>query len=207
MLKNYIKVAFRNLRRQKMYSLINITCLAIGLAIFILGVLYADFHFRFDRFHRDADKIYTILKREPFGNSEVQQSFHIPLRVYDVLEERLKGLIDENTCCIRMSSRVVKYKDKSIHENNLYYVKENFLTFFSYKVLMGNPKAALEKPNSVVITRSIAEKYFGDANPIGKTLQIEDEDFDSNLEVTGVTENPPKNSSFYYDFGKADCSI
>lgn len=192
MFRNYLKIAFRNLAKQKSYSLINISGLAIGLALFILAMLYADFHLNFDNFHKDADKIYALTRIS-------QQDRHgtwapIPMQ---------KVLVDEYPEMKMASryrfggSRAFQYGDKIFNEGGIRYVDETFFDIFSFEMISGDPASALAEPNSVVITEEIADKYFGAENPMGKTLIFEDS---LSLKVTGITAEIPKNSSITYNF-------
>ncbi|MFC1726109.1 ABC transporter permease [candidate division KSB1 bacterium] len=190
MLKNYLKTAWRNIFKQKIYSLINISGLALGLAFFILAALYADFNFSFDKFHENSDRIYCI---ERISTSDRHGLFSPAPLLPALLEE--VPYVEDGVRYTSGGRRIVRYKDKQFYESNIRYVDKQFFKFFSFNLITGDPETVLSAPNSVVITREIAEKYFADEDPIGKDFK-----FDNQLAatVTGVAENYPKNSSIKF---------
>ena len=192
MIKNYLKTALRNIFKQKVYSLINISGLALGLAFFILSALYADFNFSFDEFHENSDRIYMLDRISANG----RHGLFAPAPMLAALVTEVPEVEDG----IRMMSwggRIVRYKDKQFYESHIRFVDNNFFKFFSFDLVTGDPEHVLSNPNSIVITREIAEKYFGDEDPIGKDL-IFDNEFTAT--VTGISENNPKNSTIRYNF-------
>lgn len=192
MIKNYLKIAFRNLSRQKIYSLINISGLAVGLALFILAMLYAEFNLSFDKFHKDARRIFLLTRVTQNDRHGTWVPGPMKKAILDEISE-----IQEVTRYEFGGEQAVKYEDKKFNEVYIRYVDESFLSIFSFEMITGNPETALSQPNRLVITESIAEKYFGNENPIGKTLVFEDS---LDLIITGVTKDVPKNSSIQYNF-------
>jgi len=192
MIKNYLLVALRNLNKQKAYSFINISGLAVGLSLFILAALYTDFNFSYDTFHRDSDRIYCLTR---VSNND-RHSTYTPTPMLPAMTAEIPD-IKEATRLFPYGRMNVKHGEKKFYENRVWFVDSNFLTFFTFEMISGNPETALSTPNSVVITESTALKYFGDENPIGKELLFDDH---INAQVTGVTKDVPLNSSIKYEF-------
>ena len=161
MLLNYIKIAVRNIQRQKGFSFINITGLSIGLAIFILITLYVQFEFSFDKFHKNYDRIYRAeLDFDGQGKQNVAPTHNVlgPTLVKDYPE------IEE---CVRFwnmggNQTLSLDVDKTFQENEGWWVENNFLTFFSYKLLHGDPGTALQQPFSIILSEELADKFFPD---------------------------------------------
>lgn len=197
MFKNYVTVAFRNLSQQKLYSMIIISGLVIGLTFFILGTLYVNVHYSFDQFHQDVERTYLLTRIITSNNVDERHSFYVHCPVYPLIKEQfpeIEGAIN----FIHLGKTIVRYKDNIFVEEKLYTTDENFFNFFSLKLIKGNPAEALKEPNSVVLTATTARKYFGDENPIGKTV-----DFVSSkrsFRVTGVSQDIPQNSTLDYSF-------
>jgi putative ABC transport system permease protein len=197
---NYLKTAYRNIIRNKGYSLINIVGLALGLAIFSMAALLAEFHFGFDKFHKDADRIYSVVQTFATAEKEVDHSARTPAPLKQLLAGEFPE-IEDATRWIYLDDMSVKYKDKKFHEKGAtaMAVDSNFLSFFSFALISGEPETVLSEPNSVVLTESAARKYFGNESPIGKTLTVMLYS-ELPLKVTGVTKDVPKNSSLNYHF-------
>jgi putative ABC transport system permease protein len=193
MLKNYMKIAWRNMRRHRGYSIINITGLAIGMACCVLILLWVQDELSFDRFHENADEIYRIIQDINFADHSTSWAINQgPLG--PSLENDFPEIID--SC--RMTGRgvTITYKDLRFDEV-LGMVDESLLSMFSFPLISGNPGAALSEPQSIVFSEDMAEKYFPGENALGKTVRI-DNQFD--FLVTGVMKNMPTNSHFRYDF-------
>ncbi|MGD2014745.1 MAG: ABC transporter permease [Desulfobacterales bacterium] len=196
MILNYFKIAIRNIIKHKGYSIINITGLAIGLAIFSLIVETVEFHFSFDRFHKDADRIHSIVQVLPSGTADERHSALAPAPLRRFLINEFEEIADA-TRLIPTGRWIVRSEDSRFYaeEGSVWGVDANFFSLFSFKMVDGRPKTALSKPGSVVLTESIAHRYFGTENPIGKPLRLNDIYW---LTVTGVTKDVPSNSSLKY---------
>ena len=197
MLGNYLKIAIRNILRHKGYSFINIMGLAIGLAIFSLTAALFKFQLSFNDFHRDADRIYSVVQVVPSGTAEVRHSAITRAPLRNLLLNNFPE-IEEATRWIPTDRTVVRQEKNKFHaeEGSILLVDSNFLTFFSFEILAGDPATALSKPNTVVLTESSARKYFSTVNAIGRNLTIwQDLDF----VVTAVTRDAPYNSSLKFD--------
>jgi putative ABC transport system permease protein len=196
MLKNYLKIFFRNLRKQKAYSFINILGLSVGLVIFILVLTIFDFNLSFDSFHKNPDRIYLLIFETVSSSGSSQRDAYSRLPLANLLVQKFPG-IESATTERRYFRNVFRYQDKKFYEKGILFADTNFLKIFNYPVIAGDKESPLSRPNSVVLTESTARKYFGDENPIGKMLTT---DFkDAVLTVTAVTKDCPPNSSNQFD--------
>ena len=197
MIRNYFKIAIRNIIKHKGYSIINITGLAIGLSIFSLTAALLKYQMSFNQFHQDVDRIYSIVQVVPSGLNFERHSTRTraPLRNL-LLNEFLE--IEDASRWIPTDRVVVQQGKKKFYaeEGTFWLVDPNFLTFFSFEMLAGEPETALSEPNSVVLTESVARKYFGNANALGRKLTTGK---GLELVVQGVTRDVPFNSSLKYD--------
>ncbi len=197
MLKNYFKIAVRNLLRQKVFSAINIFGLALGIACCILIALFVEHEWSFDKFHRHKDRLYRAIEVErKVGGEENVMAFQ-PLPLAPALETEFPEV--EHAARVFTGGGTVSYGEKSFAEDFVF-TDPAFFEMFDFPLLRGNPATALADPKSVVITRRIAEKYFGDENPLGKQLSTKNWRTSVDVVVSGVAENPPSNSSIQFDF-------
>lgn len=192
MIRNYLKIAWRNLWKNKFYSAINILGLAIGLSVSILLMYWVQDEWGFDRFHRDVERIYKINAHVNTGDgSNVWGEVPAPVST-------LAKKIPEVNAGIRMQSigtPHIKYQQHVFDRAATAFVDSNFFTFFDFKLLQGNPKQPFPNINAVVLSSSLAKILFGETDPIGKTITIMQE-FD--FSVAGVMADFPENSSFKY---------
>ena len=197
MIANYFKIAIRNILKHKGYSIINIAGLAIGLAIFSLTAALFTFQMSFNQFHRDADRIYSIVKVLPSGTADDRHSARTRAPLRNLLLNEFSE-IEDATRWIPTDRVVVQQGRNKFYaeEGTFWLVDPNFLTFFSFEMLVGDAEAALSEPNSVVLTESAARKYFGNANVLGQKLTTGK---GLELVVQGVTRDVPFNSSLKYD--------
>ena len=199
MLKNYFKIAWRSLLKYKAFSSINIFGLAAGMACSLLIFLFVKDELSYDRYHKDADRVYRVVK--DFINDDGSR---IPDATSPAaLAPAMQREIPEVEGVTRLmphwnGSWLVEYGDKKIVEQLFWRADSNFFDIFTYSFIKGNPKTALNDVTSVVITESIAKKYFGNEDPMGKTLQIPC--CGGSLKVTGVIKDVPANSHFHFDF-------
>ena len=197
MLSNYIKLAWRNLIRNKNYSLINILGLTIGLTCFMLIMLYVNHEWSYDKFHADGDQIYRVaLERKYPGRS----------RSYAIIPHSYAQTIRDEIPSVEESCRLFffggnnlqfKIDDQSFEETSFMWSDSTFFELFDISLLQGDPSQVLNAPNEVVLTRSAARKYFGQTDPIGKTLDPVNQN--QSLVVTGVCEDIPENSHFKFN--------
>ena len=195
MIKNYFTVAYRNMLRHKGYSLINITGLAIGLAACILILLYLSYELSYDDFWENSDRIYRPVLNGILGEDEFNMAVTCA-----PLAQALINEFPEVEMVARVRGYgypVLRYGDKVFSEERFFHADSNFFEIFGIRFILGDSKTALTKPNTVVITESMRRKYFGEENPIGKTLNADNR---RDWEVTGVIPDFPPNSHFHFDF-------
>jgi len=197
MLKYNIKVAFRTIAKRKLYSLVNIIGLAIGIASFILIALYISDEVRYDRHHENANRIYRVVNVYDFKGVG-ENSSSSPFPVGPTLLKEYPHLIKS---AVRFyndwsSSFFLEYEKKKFKEEKFFFVDSTVFEIFDMPFVRGNAQTALAEPGSVVITETTAKRYFGDTDPLGKMIRGEDS---FNLLVTGVIEDPITQSHFTYD--------
>ncbi len=195
MLKNYFKITLRNISRNKMYSALNIVGLAIGLACCILILLYVHDELSYDRFHDNADSIYRVVPT--ITTSE--RTMYLAINAH-VQGPMLKNEFPEVLEYVRFSGygqRVMEYENISFSEERFLYADESVFTVFSFDMILGNPEEALVNPNTIVLTKDMAEKYFGSDDPMGKSLKV---NHNALFTVTGVIKNIPSASHIKPDF-------
>lgn len=202
MLKNYLKIAFRTWRKQKGYAFINIFGLAVGLTCFILISLFVQFELSYDRFHEKADRTYRIAKENPGSHFlGTNQWARTPAPLVKALMEEFPEV--EHSAQIDRARSLLEYDDKRFYEEGLFST-EHFFDVFSFRLLHGDPRTALRDPQSIFLTESLAEKYFGDANPMGQTLAVAHagEHFNgkNEMQVAGILEDVPANSHLSFDY-------
>ena len=193
MFSNYLKVALRQLMRQKGYSFINIMGLTIGMACFILIGLWVRDELSFDQFHQNKEQIFRILNKTESGDL-------IPSPTY-ALAPALKSLypeVEEFSRVWFFHSSLVKYGDKRFEEDRIYMADPGFFRMFSFPFIKGDPETVLVDRNAIVLTEDAALKYFGTEDPIGKVLHLAQDRAD--FIVTGIIENIPPNSHMQFDF-------
>ncbi|MGD9346110.1 MAG: ABC transporter permease [Candidatus Aminicenantes bacterium] len=195
MIRSYVTVALRILRKQKIYTIINIAGLSIGIACSLFIFLWVRDELSYDRYHTNVDRIYRVVyKKREAGKEYASAMSPAPLAqaLMDEFPEILQAtrISDDNPIFFR-------FEDKSFNETRVVFADSTVFDVLTIPLIQGDPESALLKPYSVVITQSIAEKYFGNRNPLGKTLRAET---NTELLVTGVAEDIPPNSHYHYDF-------
>jgi len=203
LLWNYLKSALRHFKRQKAYSLLNIFGLALGLAAFSIGALTAYVGFHFDAFHKNADRIYGVVQILPSGAQGDQHSAIMPGALAPAMAKEFPE-VEDVVRFLQSSRKVVRFEAKKFYEDGIFYADSHFLSVFSFERIAGNMDAALAEPNSVVLTESVAARYFGAADPIGKHLIFVD---DQDRVVTGVIKDVPYDSSLKFDLLVSSASL
>jgi len=191
MFKNYLKIALRNILHQKGYSILNITGLAVGIACFILILLYIHYEFSYENHNPNADRIYRIYVEHQESDKEYRVS-STPVPLVEALQEEIPD-IQEYTRFDGLPNLMVNYGDKRFMENNMIAADPGIFDIFGFQLISGDKKTALKDVYSVVITKEIAQKYFGNEDPVGKTLIV---DNSLNFMVRGVIRNHPSNTDF-----------
>ncbi len=198
MLKNYLKIALRNITKNKTYSIINISGLAIGMACFIFIIFYIQYELSYDKFNKNGDQIYRVILNP--GNTAYQgkDGFNVtPAPLVPVIKTECPEIVNASRVYKDFPDPLVQYGENSFVEKKFFYADPDFLSMFSYPLISGNPKTALSEPYSVLITQETANKYFGNRNPVGKSLTIDEKD---QYQVTGVIKDVPQNAHFTFDF-------
>jgi putative ABC transport system permease protein len=196
MFKSYLLVALRNLKKQKAFSLINIMGMAIGMAGFILFALMAGVKLKADRFHENADRIYSVVQVVQSENKEEEHLAFTPGPISEALRMEFSEIEDVVRVYPGGKLTLTRGED-SFFENNILFVDPGFLSMFSFGMAAGDPETALSEPYSMVISEASALKYFGDEDPMGKVLTL---DKGINVTVRGVTKNISRTSSIRFDF-------
>jgi putative ABC transport system permease protein len=198
MLKNYFKITIRNLLHHKIYSFINIFGLAIGIACCLLILLYIQDELSFDSFHEKANRIYRVNTDLKFGTTELA----LPL-CSDMLGPIMKKdypQIEEYTRIYSYNNpKMIRQGNNFITEHGIAYADSTFFKVFTFPVISGNTSHILNEPNTVVITESIAEKYFGTNNVLGRFIETDD-DGNRLFKVAAVIKDMPVNSHFRFSF-------
>ena len=197
MLKYNIKIAFRNLINRKRYALVNVLGLAIGLACFIVIALYVIDELSYDLHNSKSERIYRIVNVYDFDGVG-EESSSSPFPVGPTLLMEYPHLIETSVRFYNnwSSHYFVEYGEKRFNERKLFFVDSTVFNVFDIPFIAGNPASALNKPGTVVLTESASRRYFGDEDPIGKKLEIEEY---FNVIVTGVIEDPMPQSHFTYE--------
>ncbi|SFD81180.1 ABC transporter permease [Spirosoma endophyticum] len=196
MLRNYLLIAFRNLRKYKAFSFINITGVAVGLACFLLIALYVRDELSYDRYNTHADRIYRVTRT--FLSSEGAASLRLA-QLAPPFGPLIKQNFPEAEQVVRTidNGGLLKYGEHSFNEDDIFFAEANLFKVFDFDLVSGNPDQALINPFSIMFSRPMAEKYFGDENPVGKTVRFNNQ-FD--MTVTGVFEPLPAQSHFHPKF-------
>ena len=200
MIKNYLKIAFRSLVKQKIYSIINILGLATGVASCVLIVMFVNDEFSYDSFHVKGDRIYKLALERKYPNHSTYYAV-VPHSFGDAMQRDFPEIETLVKMAGPFNNTPVAYKDdrgeeKVFEENFVMAADSNFFQIFSIKILEGDPNTALSKPTDIVLTDETAMRYFGEEKAIGKTLQL----FNQDYSVTAVCERIPENSHMKFDF-------
>jgi putative ABC transport system permease protein len=198
MIKNYFKIALRNILRHKFFAAINIIGLVIGMTCCLLIFIYVQDELSYDRFHVGHQNLYRVALHGRISGQEIKTS-NSCLPVGPAMKESIPGVEEMMRLmpATRGAGMAFRHEDISFAEDKIFYSDSNFFEFFSFGLLKGNPKTVLNQPNSIVITEAIARKYFGDQDPIGKTLVVGTQKIA--CKVTGIAREAPSNSHFHYN--------
>ncbi len=195
MVRNFFLITFRNFRRYKYFTAINLIGLALGLSCSIFILLWVTDELNFDGFHANGPRLYRVLKRDFFAQGRVEVYPQVP----GVLVDALKAEVPE----IEMGSQISwEFKelisvDKESNKESGRYVQPDFLRMFTYPAVKGDVATALDKPTSIVITEKLASKYFPNEDPLGKSILLNRKD---EYQVTAVLKDIPRNSSVRFDY-------
>jgi ABC-type antimicrobial peptide transport system permease subunit len=196
MLKNYIKIAIRNLKRHKVYSFINLIGLAVGMAACILILLWVQDELSFDRFHEKADQIYRALEHESISDGRTLTYPLFPPGFGPALEKDYPQVL-ETVRLRQLRGRIVQVGDISFYEDNFVFADPELFDVFTFPLVRGNKETVLSEPSSIVLTEKAARKYFGDQDPVGQLMKI---DSQHEFKVSGIMKDIPQNSELQFDF-------
>jgi len=195
MIKNYLKVALRNIRRHKGFSFINIAGLAIGLACCLLITIWVLDELSYDKFHENAANLYRVEEDQHYSG-RIFYVYVTPYPLGPALKAEIPEIIDA-TRIVWTGGLLFKYEDHTFFEDSGRAVDPSFLKMFTYPLVKGDKNTALDSPFSVVLSEDLAEKYFGEDEPIGKVITLNNQ---YEFTVTGVLENIPHNTELQFDF-------
>jgi putative ABC transport system permease protein len=195
MSKNHLKIAIRSLLRNKMFTAINIFGLAIGISTCLLIMLFVQNELSYDRFNEKADRIVRVVFRGSVQGEKMKEANVMP-PVAQTLQKDYPE-VQEATRLRRAGFPRITLGDKTFKENAFAYVDSNFFHVFTIPLLQGDPKTALLDPNSIVISESVAKKYFGNEDPMGKVLTCKD--WNAAFKISGVMRDIPANSHFHFN--------
>jgi putative ABC transport system permease protein len=195
MLKNFFTIALRNCWRNKTTSLIHVLGLAIGIATFLLILLFIQHERSYDRFNKKADQIVRVVFHGQMNGGDIREATVMPpvgaAMKHDFPE------VQAATRLVNQGFRRITYGDKTLREDAMAFVDSNFFQVFTLPLIEGDVRTALLQPNSVVITKAVARKFFGNEDPIGKVLEFRDDS--AAMTVTGLIDKVPENSHFHFE--------
>lgn len=198
MLLNFFKILLRSFVKRRVYYIINITGLAIGITSFILIMLYVFDELSYDRFYKKADRIVRVCMIYDFGGVG-ENSASMPFPVAYTLKSEYPDMVEEVVRLFNFQSdrSLIEYEGKKFNESRFFFADSTFFEIFEQDFISGDPVTALKEPNSAVITESVARKYFGEEDPMGKILKLE---VKVPLKVTGVIRDVPRQTHLRFDF-------
>ena len=196
MIKNYFKIAWRNFVKNKAFSFINILGLSIGIAVCLIILLFVQNELSYDKYNEKAAQIVRVT----FGgkmSGETMKEPGVMAPVAQTLQSNFPEVLQATRLQSNMSSKI-SYKEKTFKEDNIAAVDSNFFQVFTISFVKGDFKTALAEPNTVVITEEAAQKYFGNEDALGKSLEFKN--FNSVKKITGVIKRIPANAHFHFDY-------
>lgn len=195
MIKNYIKIAWRNIKRHKGFSFINAGGLSLGMASCLLLLLYVSYHLNFDKQFDNLDRIYIVENNQP-GDGKVYTFASTPAPMTSSVKAQAPGVEAVSRLCSYTASGLISYNNNGFKKAGVF-VDATYFSIFNYKFLEGDAAKALAQPNSIVITQELATALFGKEGALNKIIKRNDK---TPLTVTGVVENPAPNTSFQFDY-------
>src|SRR5690242_9155007 len=195
MIQNYFKTAWRNLTKHKAFSIINIAGLSIGISICFIIMLYVQNELSFDRFNKNADRVVRIVFKADINGGKIFEANVMPPVAQAMKNDYPE--VQDATRLQRAGSPKIAYKDKIFKDDEMAFVDPNFFSVFTLPLIEGDAKTALLQPNTIIISKAIAKKYFGNEDALGKTLVFPDNK-NASFKVTGVIDKVPDNSHFHF---------
>jgi putative ABC transport system permease protein len=200
MFRHYLRTALRNQSKNKIFSIINILGLAVGIAVSILILNYVSFEFSFDNMHPKKDRIYRVESRFYEGTVLTDDWATSSFGYGSAISREMSGIEDFVRIGMQNSEQTVSYKDIISRENGIAYTGPSFFTVFGFKLKDGAVNDQLKRPNTVIITKNVARRFFKQENPIGKMLTFASGSNFYNCEVTGVLDDFPENSHIRFNY-------
>lgn len=194
MFRNYLKIAWRNLTKYKFISFINLFGLTVGLTCCLLILTYILNEISYDKYNKDADRVYRVTRTFYNGNGDVALTLSTVSPPFGYYLPGDFPEIEKMTRLLKNGTTPLRYEDKLINEKNVFFADENLCDVFSVNVIKGNPRTALKEPFSIMLAEETAKKYFGDEDPINKVLRANNQ-FD--VKVTGVYKAFPSNAHMH----------
>ncbi|HEX9651278.1 MAG TPA: ABC transporter permease [Cyclobacteriaceae bacterium] len=197
MIKNYLSIAFRNIRRNSLYSIINILGLSVGIACCLLILSYVRYELSFDLPHKKNDRIYRVYMDANFGGQQALIGV-----TPNIIAPILQSQFPEVEKVVRVYNigkfrpQIVKVKEELYEEKNFYYADSSIFEIFTFQPVYGQLDGSLDKPNTLVLTQSASQKYFGNKNPVGSVVNVNG---NTDYEITAVIEDMPNNVHFRFD--------
>ena len=204
MFKNYFKIAVRNLWRNKSFSVINILGLAIGIATCLIIMLFVNNELSYDSYNEKANRMFAVSFQGNVQGEKMNEGTVMP-----PVAQTLKGDFPEVEAATRLrnyGTPKLVYGNRSFKEDAFAFVDSNFFQVFTLPLIEGNAKNALLEPNTIVITKTLANKYFGNADPMGKVINLKNEN-NTPYRVTGVIDKVPVNSNFHFELFASMASL
>ncbi|UZD23960.1 ABC transporter permease [Algoriphagus halophytocola] len=202
MLKNYFKIAWRNISRSKGYAAINIGGLGIGMAASILILIWVQFELSVDRFYEDSDRIYAVWRNDN-NQGEIFSWDYTPAPYAPTMREQFPE-VEQVSRITEWDPQLLSVGENSFYENTSF-VDPDFFRIFPFEVLAGNPVQALDQPNTIILTQSTAQKLFGEEDAMGKTVSLAKQ---LDLEVRAIIQDLPENTDFkfkaFFSFSKLE---
>ncbi|MCP4727170.1 MAG: FtsX-like permease family protein [bacterium] len=199
MYKSYFKIAIRNIRKSKAHTMINIGGFALGIASCILILLYVRYELSYDRFYENADNIYRVAMKRTYPDVVRLWGWNSPM-LARTLERDYPEVLHGTRIMTDIRGTRIRYGDLQFNEHRVFYSENSFFDVFKIPFIHGDSETALNNPHSVVITKEISQKYFGDENPVGRTMLLTNNWNDDPFIIDGVIENIPDNSHIHFDF-------
>ena len=196
MIRNYLKTAWRNIRKNKLFSFINILGLSIGIATCFIIMLYVQDELSYDRFNKNADNIARVVFHADINGGKIDESVSMP-PVAQTMKRDFPE-VEDATRILSFGTPKIIYNNTVFKDDRFALVDPNFFSIFTLPMIKGDAKTALAQPGGIVLTQETAEKFFGKQEPMGKIIQV---NTDSNrvYKVTGIIRNIPANSHFHFD--------
>ncbi|HRZ76354.1 MAG TPA: ABC transporter permease, partial [Bacteroidales bacterium] len=188
-LKNFLRTSWRYLTRHKVFTLINVACLTIGLACSFLVLIWVDYELSYDRFHKDADRIYRIISDVPFGE-ELLKAAITPSLLGEAVDHDLKE-VELSVRLRKLTKPVLRYRSDAFAEAEVYLSDPGFFEIFTFGLVQGDPHTCLLHSNSIVISQELAERHFNGADPMGRMIEVNNR---YHCQVTGVFRTPDQPS-------------